>query len=121
MIVDLSHTLKNEITVYPGTSSPIFEQQNTIEKNGFAELSMTMYTHTGTHIDAPAHIIPNAKSLNDFPIDKFIGNAIVVDCSEKKSIDLEVLNLIKGKIEHIDFILFYTGWQEKCNTPNYFD
>ncbi len=121
MIVDLTHTLKNEITVYPGTTSPIFEQGNTIEKDGFAELNMTMCTHTGTHIDAPSHIISNANSLNDFTIDKFIGNAIVVDCSKKKSISLEFLNLIEEKIEQIDFILFYTGWQEKWNTPHYFD
>ncbi len=121
MIVDLTHTLKNEITVYPGTVSPIFEQGNTIEKDGFAELNMTMCTHTGTHIDAPSHIISNANSLNDFTIDKFIGNAIVVDCSKKKSISLEFLNLIEEEIEQIDFILFYTGWQEKWNTPHYFD
>ena len=121
MIIDLTHILKNEISVYPDTISPLFEQGNTIEKDGFSELNMTMCTHTGTHIDAPAHIIPNAKSLNDFPIDKFIGNAIVVDCSGKNSISLEFLKLIEDKIEQIDFILFYTGWQEKWNTPNYYD
>ncbi len=121
MIVDLTHTLKNEITVYPGTVSPIFEQGNTIEKDGFAELNMTMCTHTGTHMDAPAHIIPNAKSLNDFTLDKFIGSGIVVDCSGKESISLEFLKLIEGKIEQTDYILFYTGWHKKWNTPNYFD
>ncbi len=121
MIIDLTHTLKNGITVYPGTISPTFEQGNTIEKDGFAELNMAMCTHTGTHMDAPSHIIPNAKSLSDFPIDKFIGNAIVVDCSEKISISLESLRLIEDKIELIDFILFYTGWQEKWNTLSYFD
>ena len=121
MIVDLTHTLKKEITVYPGTDPPTFEQANTIDRDGFAELNMTMFTHTGTHIDAPSHIIPNAKSLSDFTIDKFIGNAIVVDCSEEKSISLEFLNLLEKEIKQIDFILFYTGWQEKWNTPNYFD
>ena len=109
MIVDLTHTLKNEISVYPDTIPPIFKKGNTIEKDGFAELNMTMCTHTGTHIDAPSHIIPNAKSLNAFLVDKFIGDAIVVDCSGKKSISLKFLKLIEEKKDKIDFILFYTG------------
>ena len=121
MILDLTHTLKNGMTVYPDTIPPIFDQGNTIEKDGFAELNITISTHTGTHIDAPSHIISNARSLDDFPVDKFIGKAIVVDCSEIKSISLEFLKLIKEKIEQIDFILFYTGWQKKWNTANYFD
>ncbi len=121
MIIDLTHTLKNEISIYPDTIPPTFNQESTIEKDGFAEINMTMCTHNGTHIDAPAHIIPNSNSLDDFTIDKFIGNAIAVDCSEKKTINLEFLNLIEDKIKHIDFILFYTGWQKKWNTPNYFD
>ncbi len=121
MIVDLTHTLKNEITVFPGTVSPKFEQESTIEKDGFAELSITMCSHTGTHMDAPAHIIPNSKSLNDFTLDKFVGRGIVVDCSRKRSINLEFLKQIQEKIEQTDFILFYTGWHKKWNSPNYFD
>ena len=30
--------------------------------------SFKMGTHTGTHLDTPAHIIPGGKTLSDFPL-----------------------------------------------------
>lgn len=120
-MIDLTHTLNNNITVYPGTSVPTFEQSNIIKKDGFAELNITIRTHAGTHIDAPCHIIANGKSLDEIPIDKFVGKAIVIDCSNKDSIELDFIKLMKDKIEQSDFILFYTGWQKKWNTQNYLD
>jgi kynurenine formamidase len=121
MIIDLTHTLENHITVYPGTSEPTFEAANTIEKDGFAELNITMCTHTGTHMDAPAHIIQGAKTLDLFPVEKFIGKGHVIDCTKISSIELNFLLLNEAKIKNADFILFYTGWQTKWNTPQYFD
>jgi len=121
MILDLTHTLKNKITVYPGTLEPMFEQGNTLEKDGFAELNMTMCTHTGTHIDAPSHILADVKSLDEFGIDKFIGPAVVIDCSEVQEISLELLQKNEHFIRKVDFVLFYTGWQHKWNTDRYFD
>ncbi|MCC7401053.1 MAG: cyclase family protein [Chitinophagaceae bacterium] len=121
MIIDLTHQLENGITVYPGTLGPRFEAGNTIEKDGFAELIITMCTHTGTHMDAPSHIIKGARSLDQFPVEKFIGKGTVVDCTEVDAIEL---NFLKSRIKNlngIDFILFYTGWQNKWNTPGYFD
>ncbi|MGE0089454.1 MAG: cyclase family protein [Bacteroidales bacterium] len=121
MIIDLTHTLKNNITFYPGTLEPLFEQENTIDKDGFAELKLTMCTHTGTHIDAPCHILPNTKSLSDFPIEKFIGNGISINCSRINSITLDFLKPMENEIKEVEFILFYTGWHKKWNTPAYFD
>jgi len=121
MIIDLTHTLKNKITFFPGTLEPFFEHENTIEKDGFAELKLTMCTHTGTHMDAPCHIIPNTKSLNDFPVEKFIGKGISINCSGISSISLDFLKPKENEIKEVDFILFYTGWHKKWNTPTYFD
>jgi kynurenine formamidase len=121
MIIDLTHTLQNNITVYPGTLEPRFEIGNTIEKDGFAELNMSMCTHTGTHMDAPCHIIAGTKSLDEFPLTKFIGRGVVIDCTKVNAIELDVLRAYEKKIAQADFVLFYTGWQAKWNTPNYFD
>lgn len=119
--IDLTHLLNENITVYPGTTGPTFEVFNTVEKDGFAELNMTMVLHSGTHIDAPCHILKNKKSLDEFPIDKFIGQAIVIPCRDKTEISLEYLQPFEDQIKQIDFILFFTGWQDKWNTKAYFD
>lgn len=121
MIVDLTHTLKNNITVYPGTPGPAFVPSSTIEKDGFAESSVIMTTHTGTHIDAPCHILANTRSLDQFPLEQFIGKGVVVDCTQQTSISLPFLQSKKDTLAGAEFILFYTGWQHKWNTPRYFD
>lgn len=120
-VIDLTRILNEKMTVYPGTIAPTFEVLNTIDNDGFTELKMTMVSHTGTHIDAPSHVLKNAKSLDQFPVDKFIGSAIVIPCQDKKEISLKYLQTFKQKIATIDFILFLTGWQFKWGTKDYFD
>jgi kynurenine formamidase len=101
--------------------APSLKVLNTVEKSGFAELKITMVLHTGTHIDAPCHMLKNGKSLDQFPIDKFIGKAIVIPCHHKTEIDLMYLQTFEGRISQADFILFYTGWQDKWNSKEYFN
>lgn len=121
MLLDLTHTLKNNITVYPGTPGPAFIHSSTIDRDGFAESSVIMTTHTGTHIDAPCHILAHTKSLDQFPLEKFIGRGTVIDCAQTESISLAFLQSKEAQLKGVDFILFYTGWQNKWNTPQYFD
>ncbi len=120
-IIDLTQLLNENITVYPDTLVPTFEVSNTVEKDGFTELKMTMASHAGTHIDAPSHILKNAKSLDKFPLDKFTGSAIVIPCQGKNEITLEYLQTFEDKITMVDYVLFYTGWQDKWKTKDYFD
>ncbi len=121
MIIDLTHPLQGEITVYPGTPKPIFDPIHTVKKDGFAELNMTMTTHTGTHIDAPAHILANTKTLDQFNLQKFIGSGVALNCTHVKEITRAFLKEKEHAIKHTEFILFYTGWQHKWNTKRYFD
>lgn len=55
-VIDLTHTIYENMPVYPGTDRPKLEIANTYEKNGFRETLLTMFSHTGTHMDAPAHL-----------------------------------------------------------------
>lgn len=120
-IIDLSHILNEHITVYPDTVGPKFVALNNVAEHGFAELQATMVLHSGTHIDAPCHILANTKSLSDFFVDKFIGTAIVIPCRNKKEIGLDYLKTYEHLIAQIDFILFFTGWQYKWKSDAYFE
>jgi len=121
-IIDLTHLLNSEISVYPGTEKPIFVQANTVKKDGFAEQKMTMYTHTGTHMDAPAHMLADGKSLDQFNVEKFYGKAICIDCTglSKQKIEIADLKPFGEKIQQADFVLIRTDWSEKWKTDEYF-
>ena len=65
--------------VYPGTEPPILEEANTITRDGFAEKKLSLFSHTGTHMDAPAHMIPNGRTLDSYPVEEFFGRAVMLD------------------------------------------
>lgn len=120
-MTDLTHPLNNSISIYPGTTSPNFKQTNNIEEHGYAEMSLNMRTHAGTHIDAPAHIIKGGKTLDMFPLEQFTGKGLVIDCKGKEVIDTELINSYKNKIEDSDFILFNTGRDKFWGTNAYLE
>ncbi|MBB6481564.1 cyclase family protein [Spirochaeta isovalerica] len=121
-LIDLTHTLSEDMPVYPGTEKPVFLKGNTIEEDGFAEKKITMFSHTGTHMDAPAHLMAGRPSLDDFPIDKFSGRACLFDFSgqDSKTIDIADLTVIEPVLEHCDFLLIRTGWDRFWGTEQYF-
>jgi arylformamidase len=120
-VIDLTQLLNENITVYPDTAPPTFEVTNTVEKDGYREHQISMLSHTGTHIDAPCHILKAGKSLDQFPMEKFIGKAMVIDCQGREDISQDFLQFLEDKIAKVDFVLFFTGWQNKWNTEGYFE
>lgn len=122
-LVDLSYTIKEKMTVFPGTEMPKLITTSNYEKDGFRETFISMYSHTGTHMDSPAHIYPNGKTLNKFPASQFIGKGLVIDCRDLKEgedITLDCILKYGKKAEEVDFLLFNTGWDKYWGTDKYF-
>ena len=44
-VIDLTHTINENMPVYPGTDTPKLIPANTYEKNGFKETFLQIYTH----------------------------------------------------------------------------
>jgi len=120
-IVDLTHMIDEKMPVFPGTEPPKIIQKNTIEKDGFAEKLLTMYSHTGTHIDAPAHMIEGGNSLCDFSAEKFIGRGVVIPLESEDLIGLKYLKKFETQIKKASFILFYSGWDDFWGRKEYFN
>lgn len=117
-ILDLTHTLSPHIPVYPGDPQPIFTQNNIVENDGFTSHTLTLGTHVGTHIDAPAHMIPNGKKISDYPATHFIGKGMVIDTLNQDPVDAYLLNTIA--LHEIEILLLYTGRDKYFNSPEYF-
>lgn len=122
-IIDLSHVIEANMPVFPGTEPPVLAEANTISKNGFAEKLISMYSHTGTHMDAPAHMRPGGKTLDSYPVSDFFGKAVLVDLHEcdLQKIELDRLIPYESRILQADFIILRTGWAEKWGKPSYFE
>ncbi len=122
-VIDLTHTIAENMPVYPGTESPRLTVPCTVEKDGFMETLLHMFSHTGTHMDAPAHLIENGATLDSFDGSQFVGSALVIDCSELKEgerIDMSFIDRSRELAEKADFLLFRTDWDKKWGTSDYF-
>ena len=121
-IIDLTHTINPDIPLFPGTDAPAFSSIATQESNGFSETRIVLTSHTGTHMDAPSHILTDGLSLDQFPASQFIGSAVVVDCSDVKdgrSISMDYVMKRSPQIEEAEFVLFRTGWEQLWHTKEY--
>ena len=123
-VIDLTHVINETMPVYPGTEPPILAPANTYEKDGFKETKVTMFTHTGTHMDPPAHLYAHRTTLDQFPAEQFIGKALVIDCRELRegeAITMDHLRPYGEKVEKADFLLFNLGWDKRWGTLEYFN
>ncbi|AKN31175.1 hydrolase [Clostridium carboxidivorans P7] len=122
-IIDLTHTISENMPVYPGTDGPKLDVASTYEKNGFKETLLTMFSHTGTHMDSPAHLFSKRTTLDSFSAEQFVGKGLVIDCSDLKEgekITIKYIEAVKEKADKAQFILFHTGWDKYWGTSSYF-
>ena len=107
--VDLSHPISNEMSTYPSDPDISIVREKEIHLDRTLLHRFTMGTHTGTHLDAPAHIISGGKTLDDVTLSSFTGKTVKVD-----------LNSISGleKVEEkIDGIIFDSSWYRRFKEP----
>lgn len=122
-IIDLTHTISENMPVYPGTERPKLEVANTYEESGFKETLLTMFSHTGTHMDSPAHLFAKRTTLDSFKVEQFVGKGLVVNCSdlqEGQRITMKYIEEVKEEADKAEFILFHTGWDKHWGTSSYF-
>ncbi len=107
--------------VYPGSEPPQLTQEAIIERDGFAEKRLTFSSHTGTHVDAPAHMLLEGKSLSDLPINTFIGSALILDVAGRQEIKAQSILPCVNELAEVDFVLLKTGWEHRWGQPSYFE
>ena len=117
-LVDLTHVIELEMSVFPGDPVPQAETLATCEKDGYRLTKLTVGSHCGTHADAPAHVFPDGRTLDQFSAEFFMGSATVVDCRDVSVITMDALQKAPYLTE-ADFLFFMTGWAKYWGTPQY--
>lgn len=78
MIYDISQEVFS-CNVFPGDPSPEVDRMLSIKNGDVCNLTkITMCAHNGTHVDAPYHFLNDGKTLEQIPLDAFVGDCYVV-------------------------------------------
>ena len=120
-MIDLSHPMTAGMPVYPGTPSPEIKLIARIEEHGFRERRLVFYSHTGTHMDAPSHLLERGKPLDAFPVDRFVGSGLCIDTGRVADgvIGWGLLKPFETELSGCDFVLLRTGWGRYWGTSRY--
>jgi len=118
MIIDLTLRLNEETPVYPGDPKLKITIASTFEAEGYNGHSLTMGTHAGTHIDGPAHMIKDGKTLDTFLPERFVGRGRYV--MVKNNI-FTMADVIAAEIEEDDIVVFNTEMSYRLRDTAYFN
>jgi arylformamidase len=83
--------------VYPGDPEVRLERVAAISQGDLANTSRLDFgVHSGTHIDAPAHFVEGAASVEAIPLEQLVGPVQLVDATEiGRSIDAEAIDRLE--------------------------
>ncbi len=77
-IFDLSHPIRASTPVYPGDPRVQFTDALTIAHDGAQVTELHLGTHTGTHLDAPSHIVPGGRTVDQLELQLLHGPATIL-------------------------------------------
>ncbi|MBS1808860.1 MAG: cyclase family protein [Acidobacteria bacterium] len=114
-IYDITVPFSVELPVYPGDPTVQISQVASLAAGDICTVShLSFGSHTGTHVDPPAHFIAGKATLDQLPLEILIGKARVVDVGEISAIDVATLEA--ANLAGVERVLFKTRnsqlWQQ---------
>ena len=122
MIYDLTVPITNTMPVWPGDPAVRLTTKSHLSRDKTHNVRLTaieMGSHTGTHIDAPFHMIADGKQLEKFPLERLTGKATVFEIPGVRAIgssDLDRLNW-----NGADRVLFKTENSKHWHDGKFYD
>lgn len=105
--------------VFPGSPQPSFIEWSKFEIHGYSSEVMFLSTHTGTHIDAPSHFIPDSRTIDKIKVSRFVSRSILIKIPKKADQQITLNDIINCKINANDTVVFATGWEKRFKNDNY--
>jgi kynurenine formamidase len=105
--------------VFPGSPQPSFIEWSKFEIHGYSSEVMFLSTHTGTHIDAPSHFIPDSRTIDKIKVSRFVSRSILIKIPKKADQQITLNDIINCKINANDTAVFATGWEKRFKNDNY--
>lgn len=94
VIIDISRPIAPGMLAYPGDPSVALTQVSQAGAGGAAVSALHLGTHTGTHVDPPAHLMPGGATVDHLDLALLVGPALVVELTGVGAIGPEELTVV---------------------------
>ncbi|MBV0924321.1 cyclase family protein [Halomicroarcula limicola] len=116
---DLSQPIRSGMPVFPDDPPASVEPHATHAEDGYRVAALSCGTHTGTHVDAPSHTEAEGRDVDEFPVSRFVRDAVRVDLRGRdprarvRPADLPTVDA--------EAVVLHTGWDAHWGEEHYFD
>ncbi|MFA5606901.1 MAG: cyclase family protein [Leucobacter sp.] len=121
-MIDLSHPIFSGMQVTPGDPAVQVSPALTRDRDGVEVAELTFGSHTGTHVDAPAHLIDGRRTLDAFSLDELVGDALIIDVVDRVR-EGSLIDAALVELERFDdiprIVVIATGWDRWFGSENY--
>ena len=123
--IDLTLTISESIPSFPGSPAPQFLSWSDLDDDGYNLELLFLSSHTGTHMDAPYHFARGGKRIDQIPVRRFTGEAILAKLAKKADSPITKSDIVSfersdGRIPKGASVFFHTGWQRNLKKDSYF-
>jgi kynurenine formamidase len=115
---DLSHEFGTGLP-YPGDPAASVSEHATMAADGYRVTELGGSTHSGTHVDAPSHLLADGASLGAFAPEEFRFDAHIVDCTDCG--EREPIPAARIPETDANLLVFHTGFAARWGDESYFD
>jgi kynurenine formamidase len=125
-VVDLTQPLDANTLMWLGAPALHAEATCTVEADGFFDRLITLVEHSGTHIDAPAHVVAGGATVDQIAPDRLVAPLAVIDISAETVANPDTtltLDHVRawerrhGTVPHRSAVFLRTGWEAFSTDP----
>ncbi|MDS9467239.1 cyclase family protein [Paracoccus sp. MBLB3053] len=127
-VVDLTHVFDENFPTFDGKPGIAYEEAVNFDQNGYQLWKLTIFEHSGTHIDAPLHFSKDGTSVAELAADSLICPLCVIDITAKarddanaalEAEDVEAWISANGEIPKGACVAMNSGWGAKVGKPEF--
>ena len=127
-ILELTHPLSSDIPSWDGKAdfelSTITDYKDCTPPDLFRTQKINASVSLGTHMDAPAHVIPGGRTIDKLTLEELVVDCVVIDVSQEAHENylvmpsaIEKFEKEHGEIADHSLVIFYTGWSKYWGNP----
>ncbi|MEJ6951374.1 cyclase family protein [Natronospora cellulosivora (SeqCode)] len=117
-LIDLSHNILDTMPVHPCDDPIKLYQDKFLTEDKYNNYKLESGMHVGTHIDTSMHLTNSKTFINEIPLNRFIGQAIMLDVRGEKRIAYK--EKYSDIVNEGDIVLLFTNHSTKYGKKEYF-
>jgi kynurenine formamidase len=120
-LFELSHPWGHGVPAYPGFEGVEIKRAVSHAEHGVLSQRIRTVMHTGTHVNAPRHLVQRGCGIGELPLERFFGSGVVIDCPKEQWELVTADDLEAVPIAADDIAIIITGWHRRyADSQEYF-